>query len=237
MKRFVAAAAVFCALGSIFCGGGDSPSAPTSSTASQTPAPTPTPAGPRIGPGQHLIGTGVQPGRYYTDPVAGCYWERLSGLGGTLNEVIANEFIDFNAGQWIVDILASDRAFSTDAECATWTSSPVRGVQANITPGVWLVGSQINPGTYTANVGAGCYWERLRNFENRVSSSVIANDFISTAGSRFVTVSASDVGFHSDGDCGTWTPATAGAGVSAQDAPSAAMIERNWRLNQDTRMK
>src|SRR5687768_17260240 len=126
-----------------------------------TPAPTPTPPPaptPRtqFGAGQYRVGTDISPGRYYSDPANGCYWERQSGLGGTSAEIIANEFISFDARQWIVDIAASDRGFSTSAQCGTWFSMPRSGAQSTIPPGVWLVGSQISPGTYQANVQADC---------------------------------------------------------------------------------
>jgi hypothetical protein len=58
--------------------------------------------------GLYLIGRDVPVGRYYTVPTSGCYWARLSGLGGTLAEIIANDFIGSNYKQAIVDIKASD---------------------------------------------------------------------------------------------------------------------------------
>jgi len=165
--------------------------------------------GPRttFGAGQYLVGSDIASGRYYADPLSGCYWERQSGLGGTLAEVLANEFIGFNAGQWIVDILSGDKAFKTDSDCGTWFQSQRRGLQATITPGMWEVGSQINPGTYRATVSSGCYWERMRNFQGTLGG-IIANDFVGSAGQQLVEIRASDAGFQSDDDCGTWTRVT-----------------------------
>jgi hypothetical protein len=37
-----------------------------------------------FGAGQYLIGSRIASGRYYIDPLSGCYWERHSGLGGTV---------------------------------------------------------------------------------------------------------------------------------------------------------
>ena len=189
------------------------------------------PPGPRtsFGSGTYLVGGDIVAARYFTDPVDGCYWERLSGLGGSASDIIANEFIAFNAGQWIVDILRSDTAFSTDSECGVWNHSPRRGLQAEITAGVWLVGSQITAGRYRANASAGCYWERMRHFEG-TPRGVIANDFRDSAGQVIVEIRSSDAGFHSDEDCGTWTR------VSTLDSaldppsrePSASEIESNW---------
>jgi carboxypeptidase family protein len=158
-----------------------------------------------FGAGQWLVGTDIAAGRYYSDPVSGCYWERQSGLGGTLGDVLANEFVSFDAGQIIVDVLSGDKAFQTDAECRTWYYTPRAAPPAgSITPGTWLVNTQIQAGSYRANVSAGCYWERLRHFQGTLGG-IISNGFISTAGQAVVGVGATDVGFNSDGECNTWT--------------------------------
>jgi hypothetical protein len=188
-------------------------------------------AGPRttFGAGQYLVGTDIAAGRYFSAPSNGCYWERQSGLGGTLGEIIANDFIGFTAAQWIVDIRSSDRAFKTDADCGTWYNAPRQGAQASIPPGVWLVGSQITPGTYRATVQSGCYWERLRDFTGTLSG-IIANDFVSSAGSQLVSIAAGDVGFSNDADCGTWTRVS---GLTANEIPvaSGTPVEGNWYQN------
>ncbi len=67
-----------------------------------------------------------------------------------------------------------------------------------------VVGQHIVAGTYSTTAASGCYWERDTSFDGSFSS-IIANDFISTAGPAIVTISPSDVGFYSDADCGTWT--------------------------------
>jgi hypothetical protein len=175
-------------------------------TPTPNPTPTPTPGNPRtsFGAGQYLVGTDIAAGRYYSTPGSNCYWERQSGLGGTLAEIIANDFIGFSAPQWIVDILPSDRAFKTESSCGTWTNSPRAGGQSNIPPGMWLVGSQISAGTYSAAAQSGCYWERLSNFQG-VLSSITANNFVGSAGQQLVTISSGDAGFDTNPSCGTWT--------------------------------
>jgi len=165
------------------------------------PPPPPTPVS--FGPGKYRIGGLLAAGRYYTDPASGCYWERLSGVGGTSREIIANDFVGEDAGQKIVDIRSTDYAFSTDGGCGTWYSTPRRGLEASITPGTWLVGSQVAPGLYMSNVSSGCYWERLRNFDG-TGNAIIANDFIGTPGWQYVQLSAGDVGFNTNGYCGNW---------------------------------
>ena len=183
------------------CGGDENPVAPTPTF---TVPSTPTPTAGSFGAGQHLIGTDIAPGRYYSAPASGCYWERQSGLGGTFDEILANELILFAAGQWIVDILASDVAFETNAECGAWFTTMRRGWQPTIMPGLWLGGDQVSPGTYRAEADDGCYWERLRGFTGAFSE-LIANKLVSSAGAQFVTIDAADAGFSTSDDCGTWT--------------------------------
>lgn len=163
-------------------------------------------SGPRtqFGSGQYRVNTDIQAARYFSDPSSGCYWERLRGLSGSLSDVLANEFIGFNAMQEIVDVLPSDVAFSTDADCGTWFQTQRHGSQTTIRPGTWLVGSQVAPGVYSSTVADGCYWERLRDFRG-ILDSINDNDFVSSAGPRLVEIRSSDVGFSTDGDCGTWT--------------------------------
>ncbi len=154
--------------------------------------------------GTHLVHSSIPPGRYVAEAAgSGCYWERLSGLGGTLDDVLANDFRSF-AGRVIVDVLPSDLAFEFDGDCGTFsTFVPAPAPATSIGPGTHVVGVHIAPGTYSTHAAAGCYWERLSNFDGTISS-VLANDYVSTGGPQLVTVSASDAGFTSDADCGVW---------------------------------
>ena len=127
---------------------------------------------------------------------------------------------------------SSDKAFKTDSGCGTWFQTERRGLQANITPGMWVVRSQVNPGTYRATVSSGCYWERLRHFEGTLGG-IIANDFVSSAGQQLVEIRASDVGFQSNDACGTWTPASSSLAPSVHDAKrlqSLSEIESNHAM-------
>ena len=186
-----------------------------------------------FGGGQFRLGTEIVAGRYFADPLQiGCYWERQRGLSGTFADIIANRFVAYDGLQLIVDIMASDVAFKTDAKCGTWFDSPRHGTQSSIPPGVWLVGVQIQPGTYETSSGAGCYWERLRQFQYQGISGVIGNSFSAAPKSQTVTIAASDAGFSNDGNCGTWTRASALSAVSfaAAATQSVADIEQNRAL-------
>jgi hypothetical protein len=214
------------------CGGGGGGSTAPTAVATPTPRPTPTPEPFAFGAGQHLVGTQIGGGRYYANPnTIGCYWERNSGLGGTTGEIIANDFFGYDPAQVVVDVLGNEVAFTTDADCGNWYTTPRQAATTAPTPGTWVVGVQIPPGTYTANMRSGCYWERVRDFSGGVRT-IIANDFVDTAGPRSVTIGSGDVGFTGDDDCGTWSLAQGSAGdVGATSAPmSQADIERNREL-------
>ena len=74
-----------------------------------------------FGNGTHLVGADIDPGTYRADAgAAGCYWERLSGLSGDIDDVIAEEFTE--EGSAIVSIAPADRAFKSEG-CGRW--SPV----------------------------------------------------------------------------------------------------------------
>ena len=184
-----------------------------------------------FGSGQHLVGTDIAAGRYFSKPVDGCYWERLSGFSGNLADIIANESIGYDAGQEIVDILPTDSGFSNDAECGTWFDTPRGGASpTSILPGNWLVGSQVVPGTYRAQAAPGCYWERLRDFSGQLSG-IIANDFVSEAGQQIVTIDGSETGFDADSDCGPWTRVSSLGRAAPSRRASPDYVQHNWELN------
>ena len=176
-----------------------------------------------FGAGTWLVNEEIEPGRYFTDPSSGCYWERLRDTAGSSSDILANEFIGFDSGQEIVDISMSDYAFKPDSECGTWGQTPVTAPSSGtIPPGRWLVGSQIPAGEYEVNASSGCYWERLRGFSG---SDIIANDFVAGSGRQIVRISSSDVGFYSDADCGTWSRRTGSTLATSNGAESGVSGE------------
>ncbi len=134
---------------------------------SDTPPPTPSLLRTTFGSGIWLVNEEIVPGRYFTNPASDCYWERLSDTGGSLSDILANEFISFDSGQEIVDIASSDYAFKPDSKCGTWSQTLVAAPSSGIPPGRWLVGRQIPTGEYETNASRGCYWERLSGFSGR----------------------------------------------------------------------
>jgi hypothetical protein len=165
------------------------------------------PVAPRtsFGPGTYRLVTDIPAGRYYSDPANGCHFQRLRGFGGTSADVIVDGLVNFDAGQWIVDLLATDAGFLTDANCNFWFTTPRRGLAPGIAPGMWIVGAQITPGTYRAeNSTAGCYWQRVSSFTG-AADALIANAFVSSSGPQIVTIASTDAGFSGSVECGSWT--------------------------------
>jgi hypothetical protein len=161
--------------------------------------PTPTIPG-AFGEGQKIVGTDIQAGTYRSAGGTGCYWQRVSGFGGTLGEILAN---DNAAGPTIVTIAPTDKGFSSQ-RCGQWiplggpvTASPTAPFGA----GTFVVGKDIAAGTWRSNGTTSCYWARLKGFSGQLGE-IIANDNVT--GSAIVTIAASDTGFTS-ARCGTWT--------------------------------
>lgn len=164
------------------------------------PAATATTAVPGFGEGMKIVGTDVMPGTWRSMGGSGCYWERLSGFGGTLGEILAN---DNASGPAVVTIAATDKGFKS-TRCGRWTqalapitSSPT----APFSDGTFIVNKDIAPGTWRSAGGSGCYWARLGGFSGTLAD-IIANENIT--GSTVVTIGPEDAGF-SSARCGTWT--------------------------------
>jgi hypothetical protein len=69
-----------------------------------------------FGTGVYAVGSQITPGRYQTTGTTNCYWARLRGFAGTLNEIIAN---DLGSGTLVVDISASDVGIESSG-CGLW---------------------------------------------------------------------------------------------------------------------
>ena len=68
--------------------------------------------------GTYRVGVDIVAGLYHSDGGGDfCYWERKSGFGGTLDEIIANGLTE--GGPVSVAIAPSDVGFETQG-CGTW---------------------------------------------------------------------------------------------------------------------
>jgi hypothetical protein len=162
--------------------------------------PPPPPAPGTFSDGTWHVGTAVLAGTYRTAGGASCYWARLSGFGGTLGEILANEV---GAGPQVATIAPTDAGF-TSTRCGTWMLDAPAVPTISPGDGTWRVGLDIAPGTYDATVAGTCYWARLSGFSGNLSD-ILANDIGST-GPAVITILPTDVGFKSS-HCGVWTPA------------------------------
>jgi hypothetical protein len=69
--------------------------------------------------GAFVVGQDIPAGTYITTASNGCYWERDSGFGGSINDIITNDFVG-TPGQQIVTISPSDTGFRSNDKCGTW---------------------------------------------------------------------------------------------------------------------
>ncbi|MGB9359913.1 MAG: hypothetical protein WCC01_15300 [Acidimicrobiia bacterium] len=173
--------------------------APTTTTTTVPPTTTTT-VPVYFSDGTWLIGTDIAAGVYQTAEPSGtfgCYWERLSGLSGGFDDIIANDNPD---GLAIVEIMNSDEAFSSE-RCGDWIDPQTHDpALTSFGDGDWMVGTQIVPGRYRNTGGDSCYWERVSGWSGGFGD-ILANDNVD--GSTIVDISFSDVGF-SAARCGTW---------------------------------
>ncbi len=65
------------------------------------------------------MGRDVRPGTYRSNGRDFCYWARLKGFGGDLDDIIAN---DIREGSSVVTIRSTDEGFASSG-CGTWTRS------------------------------------------------------------------------------------------------------------------
>ena len=162
-------------------------------TATRTRTPTPRPTVPPLRPGTYRVGIEIPPGIYIGLAGQGiwnsCYWERLKDLKGTLGSILANENVE---GLFYVEILPSDKAFSTDCVVRPIGQvPPPSDFFESLPPGMYLVGRDIAPGLYKGQASRGdwCYWERLSSARGDLRS-IIANE--NAEGQFFVRVVPSD---------------------------------------------
>jgi hypothetical protein len=163
-----------------------------------TPTPTPTAEPGTFRDGIWRVGATIEPGTYRAVGAPSCYWARLSGFGGTLDEIIANEL---GSGPQVATIASTDTGFKSSG-CGMWRLSAPAVPTAAPGDGTWRVGLDIAPGTYQATVTTGfCYWVRLAAFSGSLDD-ILANVIVMN-GPALVTIEATDAGFKSSG-CGTW---------------------------------
>jgi hypothetical protein len=142
------------------------------------------------------VGTDIQPGIYRgeagNDLLDSCYWARLSDLTGNFDALLAN---DNSIGQFYVEVQDDDYALETQCELILFSSLPEPSGEfpKQILPGTYIVGRDIQTGTYRGEAGAdileSCYWARLNNLSGDFNA-LIAND--NSNGQFYVQILESD---------------------------------------------
>jgi hypothetical protein len=151
-----------------------------------------------VGDGTHRVPKDIAAGTYRSSGEGTCYWARLAGFSGELDDIIANG----NSTPEIVTVAKKDAGFETTG-CGDWVpvkeTAPAKPAR-KFGDGTYQVGVHIKPGTYRADGGGGnCYWARLSDFSHAGVDGIIANGNEPTV----IEIAKSDAGFTTSG-CGTW---------------------------------
>jgi len=160
-------------------------------------APTTTTPPVGLDDGVHVVGIDLEPGLYVATGNL-CSWQRLRRPEGTGVDVLA---ADTTSGQSLVEVLATDGAFSS-AGCGRWTRFDGGTPLDAFDQGTFAVGSQVAPGTWRSDGPDLCYWERLSGLTGGIEEIVAS---AGVTGPTEVRVEPGDVAFSSFG-CGAWTP-------------------------------
>jgi hypothetical protein len=170
------------------------PATPRPTATSLPPTPTTNPN--LVNPGTYIVGSDIQPGIYRgeagRDLLDSCYWARLRDLSGQFDAILAN---DNSVGQFYIELAATDFALETSCQLVFLPSlpEPPADFPPTIQPGTYLVGIDIQAGTYQGQAGQdfseSCYWARLDSLSGGFES-IIAND--NAVGQFYIQVAASD---------------------------------------------
>jgi hypothetical protein len=162
-----------------------------------TPEPTEEPEVEGLVPeGTSLVGTDIEPGIYvglageFLESFNSCYWERLNALSGEFDAIIANDNAE---GLFYLEVLDTDKALTTGCELLPIDKvTPPAEKYTEIERGMYIVGRDIDPGTWRGNAEDSCYWERL-SCVNGTFDCIIAND--NAEGQFFAEISPNDFAF------------------------------------------
>jgi hypothetical protein len=156
------------------------------------------------------------------------------GKVATVNVTEMNKFenigIIVRRGEWLERDVSEDRfisKFNSAGTAEIWLiqgdstiyyEQPTPTSSQSFAAGQWLVGSQIQPGTYRTSTG-GCYWERQKGLGG-TTSDIIANGSTASNGG-YITILLSDKAFSSR--C-SWTldSGSSSSGTSSNNSSTAA---------------
>src|SRR3989304_2120845 len=144
-----------------------SPTTPPPTRTSPPPTETPNPNLVKIG--TYIVGTDIQPGLYRGDAgqdlFQACDGARLKDFPGQLDAILSN---DNSIGQFYIEVKDTDFALETACELLLLQQLPEPPAEypQTIEPGTYLIGIDIQPGTYQGQAGTDAfgagYWTRVR---------------------------------------------------------------------------
>ncbi len=165
----------------------------------------------RFSSGSYLVGIDINPGTYYAIPRrnGGCRWSIVNDFDGVQESVISG---GTHNGRWIVTIGPEARGFVTHG-CGIWRDINIAlpvGPYDRFDDGVYRVGADIIPGTYTTMVPTEpfingqatpiCRWSRISSFGHTAPEVIDAGV---ARGEIQISIADTDTGFISHG-CGNW---------------------------------
>ena len=157
-----------------------------------------------FGAGTWMVGSEVRPGLYSArlDIGAICFWGRYSDFTGSADDLLAAGVAENSA---LVMVEEGDVGVYSDG-CGIWvlaSALPERTAVDSFGDGVYLVGSEVLPGTYVSSSreDQSCIWSRLSGFRGTEIERIAT---ISSDSVALVTILESDAGFRSWG-CETWS--------------------------------
>ena len=172
-----------------------------------------------FGPGTVIAGLDVRPGLYVSANAStdrSCFWVKLPGLAGwPPGYDINNTPHSYEPRRAIVELSDADLTFDSSG-CSTWRrvdsiDEIERWAGADLSdgvpPGLWLVGREIEPGTYAAEQDlagiAECQWRRLAGFSGADADVRGRGQVVLLREPLTVTIEEDDIAFATDG-CTNW---------------------------------
>ena len=178
--------------------------------------------------GTYIVGTEVAPGRYLADRFREtCDWQRLSKFGGSAGSdsgVLASRWAEERA---IMEIAPSDVGFVSWG-CGRWrpvldrSHPPVTWID----PGMYVVGVEVEPGTYRGSGTGRCQWERLSGFGGTDGETIGCGGRGDS--SHIVEIAPTDAGFWARKGCGRWVR-DGGSAIT----PGTPFAGGTWRVGEE----
>ncbi|MBK9741176.1 MAG: DUF4190 domain-containing protein [Actinobacteria bacterium] len=146
--------------------------------------------------GDWIVGSDFPAGTYtLIDEPSFCYWG-IYEAGTNQENIIANDNV---TGGHPTVVLKEGQEF-TSSDCGAWATDIPAALATEFGDGVWKVGRDLKPGTYTLiDEPSACYWGIYKSGSN--SQKIIANDNVN--GGHPTVVIKKGMDFASN-DCGTW---------------------------------